>query len=174
MDSGDGRRTTPYDMDFFDATRPAAGVALVALRLGPLEIELAGLDRPLADQLFERYAPYSTRGAESDDALRMTLGLEECDYFIDPPETSEFVRVYLACDRDRVRYLSYRVAGWFDAMGGTGQVLLARGNYEPPDRALENLIRSAVAWQAASRGGVLVHAASAVWRARRACPSHPK
>jgi hypothetical protein len=45
-------------------------------------------------------------------------------------------------------------------------VLLARGEREPPERALENLVRAAVAWQAASRGGALVHAASAVWKDR--------
>lgn len=149
-------------MEFFDAPRPAAGDDRFALRLGPLDIELAGLDADLARLLYDRYAPYSTHGAECEDALRLRLALEDHDYFIDPPETSEFVRVHLACDGERLRYLSYRVAAWFDTKGGEGRVLLARGGYEPCERALENLVRSAVAWQAASRGGVLVHAASAV------------
>jgi hypothetical protein len=72
--------------------------------------------------------------------------------------------VLIACDGDRVRYLGYRIAGWFDCAAGSGQLLLARGAYEPAERAAENYIRAAVAWQAASRGGALVHAASAVWR----------
>jgi hypothetical protein len=41
-------------------------------------------------------------------------------------------------------------------------MLLSRGGYEPPERAIENYVRAAVAWQAAERDGALVHAASAV------------
>ena len=46
------------------------------------------------------------------------------------------------------------------------RVLLARGEYEPADRAIENYIRAAVAWRAAERGGALIHAASAAWEGR--------
>jgi len=164
--AGDPRRVAPPPMEYFAPPRPPAGDETVALRLGSLEIELAGLDAGLARLVYDRYVPYSTRRAERDDALRLRLGLETRDYFIDPPENAELVRVYLACDGDRVRYLSYRVAGWFPASGGEGRVLLGRGDREPPERALENLVRAAVAWQAASRGGALVHAASAVWKER--------
>ena len=62
----------------------------------------------------------------------------------------------------RVRYLGYRLAGWFDTQGGTGEILLAHGSFEPADRAFENYVRAAVAWQSLRRGGALVHAASAV------------
>jgi hypothetical protein len=88
--------------------------------------------------------------------------LEDLEYFIRPvpPESS---RMRIACDGDRVRYMSYRIAGWFDvAEGGRGELLLARGDYDTPERAVENFVRAAVAWQAAGRGGALVHAASAV------------
>ena len=34
----------------------------------------------------------------------------------------------------RVRYMGYRVAGWFDIDGAGGEVLLARGSFEPPAR----------------------------------------
>jgi hypothetical protein len=74
--------------------------------------------------------------------------------------------VLLTCDGSRVRYLGYRVAGWFDTLRGKGQLLLARGSYEPADRAIENYIRAAVAWQAACLGGAFVHAASAVLNER--------
>jgi len=134
--------------------------------MGPLEIEIAGLDESLAETLLRRYAPYSAPSAASKTALRVRLGIESTDYFIDPPEEMEIVPVRIACDGDRVRYLSYRVAGWFDTVGGEGSLLLAQGDFEPPERAMENYIRAAVAWQAACRGGGLVHAASAEWKDR--------
>lgn len=149
-------------MEFFERPRPAAGEFTAALCLGPLEIEIGGLDRELAGLLRERYAPYSAQRAERSDALRVRLGLADRDYFFDPPGGIECVQVRIACDPGRVRYLSYRVAGWFDMNGGRGLLLLARGDYEPTLRALENYVRAAVAWQAACRGGALVHAASAV------------
>jgi hypothetical protein len=43
---------------------------------------------------------------------------------------------------------------------------ISRGEFEPGIRALENYVRAAVAWQAASRGGALVHAAGAVRNGR--------
>jgi hypothetical protein len=153
-------------MEFFGEARPAAGDDRVVVTLGPLEVDLAGLDRTLADTLFERYSPYASRRARADDALSVEVTLADTDYFIDPPDEPEFVPMRIACDGDRVRYLSYRVAGWFDTVGGRGQLVLANGGFEPPERSVENYVRSAVAWQAACRGGALVHAASAVWNDR--------
>lgn len=132
------------------------------LAMGSLAVELAGLDADLAATLRGRYEPYVADAAGSPDPLRVRLGIEATDYFIEPAGRSEFARVLIACDGERVRYVSYRVAGWFDTRGGQGELLLSRGTFEPELRALENYIRAAVAWQAACRGGALVHAASAV------------
>lgn len=153
-------------MDYFAARRPEAGSHRVALRLGPLEVEIAGLDDPNAELLFERFAPFSSRGAESQEALRVRLGLDDVEFFLDPPEEMEFQQVRIACDGERVRYLSYQAAGWFDVQDGEGELLLARGQWEPMLRAFENYIRAAVAWQAVGRGGALLHAASAVWHGK--------
>jgi hypothetical protein len=153
-------------MEYFATRRPQAGPHRVALRLGPLEIEIAGLDDAKADLLFGRFAPFSSRGTESREALRVRLGLDDVEYFLDPPDGVEFQQVRIACDGNRVRFLSYQTAGWFDVQGGKGELLLARGDWEPMQRAFENYIRAAVAWQAAGRGGALVHAASAVWRGK--------
>ena len=142
-----------------------------------LRIVIDGFDADLARRMVERYAPYSSPadagssaprpaagGGREDEPLRVRLGLEEIDYFIVPPEIPETNPVLVASDGDRVRYLGYRIAGWFDARGGRGEMLLSRGTFEPDLRAIENYIRAATAWQAASRGGALVHAASAVHR----------
>ncbi len=158
------RPEQPQPMGFFDRRRPPAGPHVVTLRLGPLEIEISGLDDRLAEMLIRRYTVYATRSPGGSGALQVRLTREPVECFIDSPERDEVVRVLLACDGERIRYMSYRVAGWFDTVGGHGDLLLARTESEPAQRALENYIRAAVAWQAACRGGVLVHAASAVWQ----------
>lgn len=157
------RPASPPPSSFFDTERPTAGTAEVVVVLGPLEVALTGLSGELAERLRRRYAPHVAERARRDDALTVRVAAAaETDYFIDPPETFETVRVLLACDGERVRYLSYRLAGWFDAgPGGAGEIVLAAGSWEPVERAFENYVRSAVAWQAAARGGALVHAASA-------------
>ncbi len=159
------RPDQPPPQDFFDEPRTAAGSQRVALRLDPLAIEIEALDAELADLLFERYSPYASRDVAPSGALRVRLARENTDYFIDPrPGSMERVQLRIACDGDRVRYLSYQVAGWFDVSTGRGDLLLARGTFEPPLRAIENYVRVAVAWLAAARGGALVHAASAIWK----------
>jgi hypothetical protein len=149
-------------MEFFEADRPAAGTLSAALHLGPLQIELAGLSSELARLIHRRYHIFAAERATADDALRVNLCLDDRDYFIEPSGKPELSRVAIACDGQRVRYASYRVAGWFDTAGGRGQLVLGRGTYDNEERALENYIRAAVAWQAVGRGGALVHAASAV------------
>jgi hypothetical protein len=139
---------------------------LVTVKLGQLEIEIGGLDTELAGLLFSRYSPYSSREPGGPTALRVQVGLDDAEYFIDPPEGIEFVRVHLAPEDDRVRYVSYQVAGWFDCCAGRGDLLLSRGQFEPRVRSFENYIRAAVAWQAAARGGALIHAASAIWNGK--------
>jgi hypothetical protein len=157
-----GRPDRPPRADYFAAARPAAGTLRRALRLESLELELSGLDAALANLIDSRYARWAAAGAARADALRVRVGLDDVEYFIDPPRGREFVRVHLACDGDRVRYLSYQVAGWFDVAGPDGALLLARGTWEPRERSFENYVRAAVAWRAAGHGGALVHAASAV------------
>jgi hypothetical protein len=159
-------QTTPPDIDFFKAPREAFGTETVCLRLGPLEIILDGLNAELAEKTFERYVPYSVRDAGTADGLRLRVAHEPRDYFLQPPETIERVRVFLASEGHTVRYVSYRIAARFDTVSRQGDVLLSDGEWEPYGRSLENVIRAAVAWQAATQGGMLVHAASAILNGR--------
>jgi hypothetical protein len=150
-------------MSFFAGERPIGGERSVTLRLPGLEIELTGLPDGLATTLLDRFTPFVVDGRGGEPDLRVRVGLEDRDYFIDPPATPELNPIRIACDGTLVRYLGYRVAGWFDTRaGGEGRLLLARGTYEPPERAVENYVRASVAWQAAAAGGALVHGASAV------------
>ncbi|HEX5045398.1 MAG TPA: hypothetical protein VFV75_21080 [Candidatus Polarisedimenticolaceae bacterium] len=161
------RRGAPLSFEEIDRPRPAAGARAVRLRLGPLHLELHGLDDGRAGELRARYGPYAIEPEDgSPEALQVSVRLAARPYFIDPPERPEFNPVFLAYEAGRVRYLGYKVAGWFDPSGGRGVLVLAQGTYEPDLRAFENYIRAAVAWQAARRGGALVHAASAVLAGR--------
>jgi len=160
------RPPQPPTMDFFAAPRREAGDRRVRIDLSGLAIVIEGLDVGLEKDLRERYAPYADDRPAGPEDLRAVLKLEPREYFIDPPPVPEDNPVLLACEGSRVRYLGYRIAGWFDTRGGRGEILLARGGYEPPVRAIENYVRSAVAWQAAERGGALVHSASAVWKGK--------
>ncbi|MBZ5640436.1 MAG: hypothetical protein LAO51_16970 [Acidobacteriia bacterium] len=138
----------------------------MAIELGELRIEIGGLDDRFEAILRERYGPYAAEPRGQAGGLSVRLGLEDREYFIDPPESPEFNPVFVESDGGRVRFLGHRLAGWFDALDGEGVMLLARGSYETEAHAIENYLRAAVAWQAASRGGALVHAASAVRHGR--------
>jgi hypothetical protein len=148
-------------MEFFDRSLPSRGDEELRIELGRVRLTLSGLDGELKGELLKRYAPFEGHFEDSAGGLKVEVLDEARDYYIDPPEKAEFNPVLLACDGTRIRYLGYRVAGWFDAPGGKGRLLLAHGEYEPAHRAVENYIRAAVAWQAASLGGAFVHAASA-------------
>ena len=177
------RPKAPPPFEYFASRRPPQGGSAMAVELGDLRIILEGLAEDLSRRLLDRYAPYSSADEPGMEALsaapapfevpdaeagvlRVRLGIEEKEYFIEPPPVPEDNPVLIAAEGSRVRYLGYRLAGWFEARGGRGDILLARGNYEPDLRAIENYVRVATAWMAAMRGGALVHAASAVHHGR--------
>ncbi len=160
------RPDSPPPIEFFDRSLPRRGDEELRIELGRVRVTLSGLDAVLKSELMKRYAPFEGRFDVSEGGLCVEVLEEARDYYIDPPERAERNPVLLACDGARIRYLGYRVAGWFDTPGGAGKLLLAQGEYEPAHRAVENYIRAAVAWQAASLGGAFVHAASAELRGR--------
>ena len=161
------RRGVPLPFEEIDRPRPPAGGRRVRLTLGPLHLELHGLDDRRAQELRTRYGPYASEPEDGRrDSLAVSVRLDPRPYFLEPPERPEFNPVFLAYEAGRVRYLGYKIAGWFDTTAGSGVLVLAQGSYEPDLRSFENYIRAAVAWQAARRGGALVHAASAVLAGR--------
>ncbi len=156
------RVTAPPPLGWFDPPRPSAGEQRFVLQVGPLSVELGGLDDRLARALRERFGPFVGGPGTDGDRLRVRVGVDRAEYYIDPPERPEPNPILLAISGDRVRYLGYRAAGWFDAVGPDGVLWLARGDYEPADRAIENYLRAAIAWRAACRAGALVHGAGIV------------
>jgi hypothetical protein len=149
-------------MEFFETERPPAGDRRFPIALGPLRIELEGLDALLLSAVEERWGPWRAPEGERGAKLHVRVGREARDYFIAPPKTTETQPVLLECDGDRVRLVSYRAAGWFDTEDGEGRLLLSHGEFESRVLAMENYVRAAVGWQSLSRGGALVHSSSAV------------
>jgi hypothetical protein len=158
------RIVPPPPSEHFDGAFAPAGNATMTLDVGGIAIHLRQLPEALRRQLVERYGRFVVEGF--DQGLDVEVCDVERDYYIEPPAVAEFNPVHLECDGDRVRFVGYRLAGTFETKGSHGRVMLARGEYEPADRAMENYIRAAVAWRAAERGGALVHAASAAWEGR--------
>lgn len=162
------RRGSPPPMSAFRVERPAAGAETFELALDAVRVRIEGLDAARARALGERYGPWSAPVGEAPrGTVRVRLGLEDAEYFIEPPPSPEFNPVWLEPEGPhRIRYAGYKAAGWFDTLGGDGRLLLSRGTYEPDLASIENFVRVAVAWRAAELGGALVHAASATWRGR--------
>ncbi|NIM01293.1 MAG: hypothetical protein GTN89_10725 [Acidobacteria bacterium] len=158
------RRIQPPGVEHFTGAHDPLGDAVFILRIGDITLRLRGLDRGVVETMESRYAKFVAD--DFDGGLDVEVCDASRDYYIDPPDTAEDNPVHLECDGERVRFVGYRLAGIFDTAGGSGRVMLARGDHEPAHRALENYIRAAVAWQAAERGGALIHAASAVWEGR--------
>ncbi len=150
------------EIEYFKQDRPLLGEERIGISMGGLELFMEGLDQDLAGRLRERFQVYLVDRPTSGNPLMTKVYREEKDYFIDPPQRPELNPVIIRCDGDRIRYMGYRVAGWFDSRGGSGQLVLARGDYEPAERAVENYLRAATAWMAAGMGGALVHSAGAV------------
>ncbi len=150
-------------IEFLRQPRPASGDGCLALEAG-VRVVVEQLDLSLAQALRRRFGLFAGEGdARAPCDLRVRVACEGRSYFIEPPARPELNPLHLACEATLVRVMGYRLAGWFDTASGEGGVVLARGDYEPAERALENYLRAAVAFLAAERGGALVHAASAVW-----------
>ena len=161
------RRGEPPPRAFFEPPRPAAGDSAFLLELGTLRIRIGRLDEQREGELRTRFGAYAPEPATTEGALKIEVGLEERAYFVTPPDTPELNPVFLGFDADgTVRYLAYKVAGWFNTKQRNGVLFLSRGTYEPDVRAIENYVRVATAWMAIELGGALVHAASAVWQGK--------
>ena len=160
------RPENPFPIEFFGDSRAPLGAVDFSFSFGGIHLTLEGIDQALWQQLRVRYGPYAREFDDDRKILRIAaLVDEDHEYFVEP-RPGELNPILLDCDGTRVRTLGYCSAGLCDTDTARGQLVLSRGSIEPPERSLENYVRPAVAWQAASRGGALVHAASAVYKDR--------
>lgn len=153
-----------------EIARPArpAGTRSLRLDLPGLAIELHGLPEATADAMIARYGPFLGAANGAGRPLRVDVGDAGVDYFVPPPpaEVAEIYRALTAYDGAIFRLTTYRLAAWFDVSRRTGRIALARGDWDPAPRALENFLRSACAWMALDAGGLFLHGAGIVHRDR--------
>ena len=151
---------SPAEFARFDAP---AGVRAARLDIAGIAVELTGLSDELDASLRSRYAPYVGPATRAGAPLAIQVLKTPIDYFLRPGTARlETYRVLTQFDGRIFRFTSYRLAAWFDLTGRSGQMVLARGDFDPAPRAIENFLRSAVAWLAFERGGCLLHGASIV------------
>ncbi len=154
----------PPQVEDFARFTANAGPRSARIDIAGIAVEFAGLPDELADAMVEPYGPWLTQATGSGRPLRIRVLDAPLDYFLPPgfAHGREIYRMLTDLREGIFRSVSYRMASWFDVARGEGQIALARGTLDPAPRALENFLRSAVAWMAVDRGGFLLHAASIV------------
>src|SRR5262245_55208392 len=157
-------RTAPLEQDEFARFPPLPDGRSARLDISGIAVEIEGLPDDLAGAMRQRYAPYIGDATAAGEPLRLRLVGAPLDSFVPPGFTQrkEDYRVLTAFDGRIFRFTSYRMAAWFDLDRRVGQVAVARGDLDPVPRAMENVLRSAVAWLAMDTGGFLLHGASIV------------
>ncbi|HUD70585.1 MAG TPA: hypothetical protein VMQ62_01375 [Dongiaceae bacterium] len=166
--AGAAGRDLPLPLEAFERYRDPAGPRTLVLDLSGVAVELSGLPETLAEAMIARYGPFLGAGDGTGRPLRVMVRSAPLDYFIPPPpaDAAEYYRAPTAYDGSIFRLTTYRLAAWFDVRNREGQVLLGAGGFDPAPRAMENFLRSAVAWLAIDRGGLFLHGAGIVRRGR--------
>jgi hypothetical protein len=157
-------RSTPLSREEISAFVSPAGPRVARLALSDVIVELRGLPVDLADTMGARYGAWMTPAAPGGSVLRVEVTEAPVDYFLPPAFATqwEVYRVLTDYDGRFFRATSYRLAWCLDLERLEGRAVLAKGDLDPAPRAMENLLRSAVAWLAIGRRGLFVHGASIV------------
>lgn len=159
-----GERVAPLDIaEFRDFARPA-GTYSTRIDIAGIAVEFEGLPDDLVAPMSRAYGPYLTAPGKSGTPLRVEALAAPLDHFLAPRfrTQGEVYRVLTAFDDGVFRSVSYRFAAWFDVKRRLGQIAIANGEADPLPRAVENFLRSAVAWLALDDGGCFLHGASIV------------
>jgi hypothetical protein len=155
---------TPPPIEAFRAWTRPAGPRAARIDISGIAVEFEGLPEALADRMSVDYAPYLSRPTGEGRPLKVRMCRSPVTYFVPPGFTQgrEVYRMHTALEGGIFRTVSYRLASWIDVTRREGGLALASGELDPAPRALENFLRSAVAWLAIDLGGFLLHAAGIV------------
>ena len=159
------QRVPPPPIEAFGNWRRAAGAGSARIEISGIAVEFEGIPKTLLDRMSVVYAPYLVRPTGEGRPLRVTIHQAPVEYFVPPPAPAgpaEEYRMYTDLREGVFRTVSYRLASWIDLGRREGEVALASGEADPAPRALENFLRSAVAWLAIDTGGFFLHGASIV------------
>jgi hypothetical protein len=154
----------PPTVDAFGAWTRPAGTRTARLEISGIAVEFEGLPDALAARMSVAYAPYLGPCTGAGRPLKVRAYEAPLEYFVPPGFTRGFevYRMHTALEEDVFRTVSYRLASWIDVGRRTGALAFASGELDPAPRALENFIRSCVAWLAIDAGGFFLHGASIV------------
>jgi hypothetical protein len=155
----------PPPVDAFRAWTRPAGPRAARIDISGIAVEFEGLPEPLAERMSVVYAPYIGRPTGGGRPLRLRMCDAPVEYFVPPGFREggwEVYRMYTALEEGVFRTVSYRLASWIDVARREGGLALAKGELDPAPRALENFLRSSVAWLALDAGGFFLHGASIV------------
>ncbi len=158
----------PPPVEAFRAWTRPAGARAARIDISGIALEFEGLPDSLAECMSVAYKPYIGRPTGSGRPLRLRTYEAPQEYFILPGFTQglEVYRMNTSLDDGVFRTVSYRLASWIDVARRQGAVALASGELDPAPRALENFLRSSVAWLALDSGGFFLHGASIARRGR--------
>lgn len=157
-------RKTPPDVEELESWKEPAGDRTARIDISGIAVEFEGLPDDLAAAMSSAFAPYFGSATGTGDPLRIRVVTAPIDYFIPPSFAKEWevYRVLTALENDVFRTVSYRLASWIDVARRCGRVALAWGDRDPAPRAMDNFLRSTVAWLTIDRGGFFLHGASIV------------
>jgi hypothetical protein len=154
----------PPEVEAFRAWREPAGARAARLDVSGVAVEFQCLPDELADHMTRAYGPYLSAPTGKGRPLTVRVLRAPVEYFIPPGFVTalQVYRMLTAHEEGIFRTVSYRLASWVDVAGRTGEIALGSGDLDPAPRALENFLRSSVAWMALDRGGFFLHGASVV------------
>jgi len=140
----------------------------VRIEISGIAVEFGGLPETLAERMSVAYAPYIGVPTGGGRPLRVRMYEAPIEYFVPLGSKEEWgvYRMHTVLEEGVFRTVSYRLASWIDVTRREGALALASGQLDPPQRALENFLRSSVAWLALDTGGFFLHGASIVRRGR--------
>ncbi len=118
-----------------------------------------------------RLAPHASRSASSSFASRLEIAAhaDSISYYVEPDRGTKsegYYRLRILHEKGLIRLVTYGMAAWLDPGARRGAVSFTKDEWDPRERALENLCRVAIAWMAVERGGFLIHGASIVRNGR--------
>lgn len=137
----------------------------LTIAISGVRVVLDGLPASLELALRHRFGLFvvpNERGADTDLVVRVRPAVVKNYLDFDRQVGSKLYTLETRVHAQRLHAWSYAFAGWFDIHGSEGEICLCESAIEPPERSIENFLRVAFAWKAASRGGFLLHASGLV------------
>ncbi len=147
---------------------PPCGSSSCALDLSGLSLRFAGLNRSLLAALRGRFPAFLKDPSSVQRPLDVSVHRDPTEYYVQPERRRPegYYRLRIVHAGGIILLVTYSLSAWIDVAASRGGIALGTGEFDPPERALENFCRVATAWLAVERGGFLIHGASIVREGR--------